>query len=69
MAPVFKQDLGGLHDPLLVQPPRRHVLQQGNVGDNLFSANVLASDRHGDTSEILNRILPDLFSSDQHSKS
>jgi hypothetical protein len=69
MAPVFEQDLGGLHDPLLVQPPRRHVLQQGNVGGNLFSAVVLASDRHRDTSVVLNRIASDLFSGDQHSKS
>jgi hypothetical protein len=47
---VFEQDLGGLLDPLLVEPARRHVLQQGNVGDNLLSVVVLASDRHCDTS-------------------
>jgi hypothetical protein len=46
MSPVLKQDLSGLLDPMLVKPAGGHVLQEGNVSDNLLGVVILASDRH-----------------------
>jgi hypothetical protein len=60
--PMFEQNLSGLPDPLAVQLAVRHVVQQGNVRDNLFSPGGLASDRHCATFHLLNKIMPYLFS-------
>ena len=46
MTPVFEQDLSSLFDALLIQPPGCYVLQQGDVGNDLLSAVVLANHRH-----------------------
>jgi hypothetical protein len=47
---VLEQDLSGLHDSLLIKSPGGHVLQQGNVRDNLLGVGTLARDRHPATS-------------------
>src|SRR4030088_1372017 len=65
MSPVLKQDLNGLLDSLLVKPAGGHVMQEGNVSDNLLGVVVLASDRHLLPPLLLNKIMPDLFSSSQ----
>src|ERR1700730_18514798 len=44
--PVLQQNLSSLPDPLLIKPPRGHVMQQGNVSDNLLGAAILTSDGH-----------------------
>jgi hypothetical protein len=43
---VFEQDLCGLLDPLLVQPPSRHVLQQGNIGESVALFERIVRDRN-----------------------
>jgi hypothetical protein len=63
MAPVLEQDLGGFPDPLLVQPARSHIMQQGDVGDDLLGAVKLTCDGHPATSYLLDKILSYLFSS------
>ena len=46
MPPVLEQDLSGLLDPLLIKSPGGHVVQEGNVSDNLLSVVILTSDGH-----------------------
>ena len=42
MSPVLKQDLSGLLDSLLVKPAGGHVMQEGNVSNNLLGVVILA---------------------------
>jgi hypothetical protein len=46
VAPVLQQDPGGFPDPLLVQLACGHVVQHGNIGDNLLGVVVFTRDGH-----------------------
>jgi hypothetical protein len=63
--PVIQQETCSFPDPLLVHPPRGHVVQQGDVGDNLLGVVVLTRDGHLATSWLLDKIMPYLFSAGQ----
>ena len=65
MPAVLQQETCGFPDPLLVQPACGHVVQQGDVGDDLLGAVILTRDGHPATSLALDKIMPYLFSSGQ----
>jgi hypothetical protein len=61
VALVFQQNLGGLLNSLLTEIASGHLMQQGNVSDNLLGMFVFAGHGHGAPPQLDN-MAPDLSS-------